>query len=83
MAPAADDRRSRSRWFPRHVLPVHPGVYECGVVITSSQRHLFLWALPWDGVGFLVPCPMVVKQWRGLARRPTTAAMKVQGAAPR
>jgi hypothetical protein len=29
-----------------------------------------MWVLEWDGKGFKVPMPMMVKQWRGLAKRP-------------
>lgn len=62
------DKRKRTRWFPRNTPPVRPGVYECGVRWTSAMRHPVLWHLEWDGKGFLVPVPMVVHQWRGLAR---------------
>jgi hypothetical protein len=34
------------------------------------MRSLVLWELEWDGKGFLVPMPMVVHQWRGLAKPP-------------
>lgn len=60
--------KGKSRWFPRSVSPVHHGIYECGVVITSMQRGLFSWHLEWDGNGFIVPCPMVVKKWRGVTK---------------
>ena len=60
----------RSRWFPVKVRPVHHGMYECGVWVTSAQKKLFLWDLEWDGIGFLVPCPMVAKYWRGLKHQP-------------
>jgi hypothetical protein len=65
----AKAKPNRARWRPRNVNPKKPGMYECGVRITSSQPKLFLWELEWDGVGFLVPFPMVVHQWRPLAER--------------
>lgn len=64
----------RSRWFRRNDPPTIPGTYECGVKLTSSARRLILWDLEWDGRGFVVPCPMEVHQWRGLAHRPRRAA---------
>ena len=64
------DKRKRTPWFPRTTPPVHPGRYECGVRWTSAMRSLVLWELEWDGKGFLVPMPMVVHQWRGLAGKP-------------
>jgi len=67
------DRRRRTPWFPRDVKPVHHGTYECAVRISSSVPAL-LWQLDWDGVGFLVPFPMVVLHWRGLVKRPTGVA---------
>ena len=65
-----DDKRKRTQWFPRNTPPVRPGVYECGVRWTSAMRQLVLWDLHWDGKGFLVPMPMVVHSWRGLAAKP-------------
>lgn len=65
----AEDKRRRTRWFKHDELPTRHGTYECLVMITSSAP-LFHWDLPWDGVGFIVPTPMVVKFWRGLAKRP-------------
>lgn len=56
--------KGRTKWFPRHITPVRNGEYECLVRITSSAP-LFRWQLPWDGHGFLVPFPMVVRFWRG------------------
>lgn len=66
------DRRRRTGWFPRSINPVHIGTYECAVMLTSSAP-LFRWQLEWDGRGFLVPVPMVVKRWRGLVKRPADA----------
>lgn len=63
------DRRRRTPWFPRDTKPVHRGTYECAVKISSSVPPL-LWPLAWDGVGFLVPFPMMVLRWRGLVKRP-------------
>lgn len=59
---------SRTKWFPRSAHPVRNGAYECMVQISRSVP-LLLWELEWDGKGFLVPCPMVVKSWRGLTRK--------------
>ena len=59
--------KGRTKWFPRDVRPVRPGVYECAVRWTS-RMPLALWMLEWDGVGFLVPIPMEVHQWRGLTK---------------
>lgn len=60
--------KGRTMWFPRHVQPVRSGVYECVVRISYSVPPI-LWNLEWDGVGFLVPCAMVVERWRGLTKR--------------
>ena len=67
------DRRRRTPWFQRDTKPVHRGTYECAVKISSGVPTL-LWQLEWDGVGFLVPFPMVVLYWRGLVRRPADVA---------
>lgn len=64
------DKRKRTPWFSRNTPPVRPGLYECGVYWTSAMPTLALWMLEWDGKGFKVPIPMVVKKWRGLAARP-------------
>ena len=64
------DKRKRTLWFLRNTPPVHLGRYECGVRWTSAMPSLVLWGLEWDGKGFLVPIPMVVHQWRGLAKQP-------------
>lgn len=66
------DERKRTPWFPRTTPPMRPGRYECGVRFTSAIPNLVLWQLEWDGKGFLVPMPMVVHQWRGLAEQPKT-----------
>lgn len=51
--------------------PARPGWYECAVRLCGLQRGLIVWGLlEWDGVGFRVPVPMVVKLWRGLRARP-------------
>jgi hypothetical protein len=65
---AAVPHQAKTRWFKRHEHPVRNGLYECAVRISNMQSVLFLWNLEWDGKGFLVPCPMVVVQWRGLKR---------------
>jgi hypothetical protein len=64
------DKRKRTPWFPRNTPPVRHGFYECGVRWTSAMPTLCMWVLEWDGKGFKVPMPMMVKQWRGLAKRP-------------
>ena len=70
----------KTKWFPRDTQPTRPGLYKCAVLITSAQKSLINWGLlEWDGVGFLVPCPMIVKQWRGLRHKPSNAG--VSGAA--
>jgi hypothetical protein len=56
-------------WYPRHTQPVRNGHYECAVLVTSSAPQI-LFDLEWDGIGFLVSCPMVVTHWRGLAADP-------------
>lgn len=71
--------KGRTKWLPRHVHPVRPGFYECGVLICSAQRTLMLTRLEWDGVGFLVPFPMVVRQWRGMTKKAHDAALAGQG----
>lgn len=68
-----NDRRRRTPWFPRDIKPAHQGEYECAVKISSSVPAL-LWRLKWDGIGFLVPFPMVVLSWRGLVKRPPGVA---------
>jgi hypothetical protein len=65
--------KGRTRWFPRGVAPVRLGEYECLVQISRSLPNL-LWRLEWDGIGFLVPCPMIVNHWRGQTR----AAKKIK-----
>lgn len=60
--------KGRTKWFPRRVGPVRPGVYECAVKFSSSVP-MMLWKLEWDGTGFLVPIPMVVYWWRGMTKK--------------
>lgn len=60
--------KGKTKWYPRHVHPVRNGIYECAVRI-SSTAPLFLWMLEWDGAGFLVPFPMVVRKWRGQTKK--------------
>lgn len=68
-----------TRWFllSRDGYPVRPGVYQCGVRLYSSSPVMG-WDLEYDGVGFLVPCPMIVHQWRGMTKRAHQAASKDQ-----
>jgi hypothetical protein len=55
--------KGKTRWYPRHIHPVRDGTYECLVRIMGGlHTH---WMLEWDGSGFRVPAPMVVKKWRG------------------
>jgi hypothetical protein len=58
--------KGKTKWFPRKINPVRNGTYECVVLIA---RCLFNWKLEWDGHGFLVPFPMVVKHWRGQTKK--------------
>ena len=64
----------KTQWYPYHmpkmphVAPVRHGTYECAVRISRAVPPL-LWPLKWDGVGFLVPFPMVVLRWRGQTKR--------------
>lgn len=67
--------KGRTRWFPRDVHPVRHGEYQCLVRISSSVP-LIDWRLQWDGVGFIVPFPMVVHYWRGLTKSAAKAAQK-------
>lgn len=67
--------KGRTKWFPRHVHPVRSGEYECAVEISRSVP-LALWVLEWDGVGFRVPFPMRVYQWRGMTKQAHYAARK-------
>jgi hypothetical protein len=73
------DRRKRTPWFKAtNVRPVHKGEYECSIKISSSVPAM-LWKLEGDGIGFLVPIPMVVQFWRGLAKKPARAAAQIGG----
>jgi hypothetical protein len=45
------------------------------VRFTSAIPSLVVWELEWDGKGFLVPIPMVVYQWRDLAKKPNLDAL--------
>ncbi len=61
--------KGRTKWYKTKVTyPERVGWYECGVMITSAQKNLFSWMLYYDGVGFLVPIPMVVHFWRGMTK---------------
>ncbi len=61
--------KGRTKWFKtKDTYPVRVGEYECGVMITSMQKNLFLWRLHFDGKGFLCPVPMRVPMWRGLTK---------------
>lgn len=73
--------KGRTKWFKRDkCLPVRPGVYECGVIITSAQRNLFLMKLEFDGVGFLVDVPLIrVVVWRGMTKTAHDSAMSAGG----
>ena len=67
--------KGRTQWFPRHINPARVGEYECAVQITSSAPCI-LWRLHFDGLGFRVPAPMIVRQWRGLTKKAHDAALK-------
>ena len=58
--------KGKTKWFPNRMRPVRNGVYECIVRFGGGQ---FLWMLKFDGVGFLVPFPMQVVQWRGQTKK--------------
>ena len=64
--------KGRTKWFPQNIKPVRNGMYECAVQISRSLPTL-RWMLEWDGIGFLVPCPMVVYNWRGLTKKAAAA----------
>lgn len=66
---------TKTKWFPRYIEPLRVGEYECAVRITTIAP-LILWRLRWDGVGFRVPVPMRVVQWRGLTKEAHSAALK-------
>ena len=68
----ATHKGRRTPWFSRDQWPVNHGFYECHAKITSSAPP-FKFDLEWDGVGFLVPFPMVIVRWRGLKHRPRGA----------
>ncbi len=57
-----------TRWYPRSTPPVRRGLYECAAQISRSVPPI-RWMLEWDGVGFLVPCPMAVLRWRGRTKK--------------
>lgn len=64
----------KTKWLERETPPTRPGLYECAVLLCGLQRGLINWGLlEWDGKGFLVPCPMVVRKWRGLRHKPSNA----------
>lgn len=65
-----------TRWHLRETPPVRPGEYECFVRICPGGYVIWPEKLYWDGAGFLVPFPMVVKQWRGLTKQGHDAALK-------
>ena len=60
--------KGRTRWYPRNIHPFRNGHYECAVRISRSLP-LIPWMLEWDGVGFVVPCPMEVHMWRGMTKK--------------
>ena len=61
----------KTKWFSRTEPPTINGLYECQVRLCGLQRGLVQWGLlEWDGKGFIVPCPMIVRMWRGLRRKP-------------
>lgn len=58
--------KGKTRWFPRDIRPVRKGSYEC--IVRLAGRVYVTWMLEWDGIGFVVPIPMVVLKWRGQTR---------------
>lgn len=73
--------KGKTRWYQQGVDPVRRGFYECAVQISRSLPCI-LWSLEWDGIGFLVPCPMIVRQWRGQTLKAFRATVNTQGEAP-
>lgn len=61
--------QGRTRWFPVGIKPAREGFYEC-IIRVPGMPFFVIWGnkLYWDGVGFLVPIPMMVRQWRGQTR---------------
>lgn len=68
--------KGRTRWYPRSTPPARPGAYECFARIAGGAFVIWPDKLHWDGTGFLVPFPMVVKQWRGLTKKAHAEALK-------
>ena len=60
--------KGKTRWFPCSIHPLRHSNYECVVQISRTVSPM-LWTLPWDGIGFIVPVPMIVHRWRGQTRR--------------
>ena len=61
-------------WVPRHIEPVRNGFYDCVVRIPGGL--VTFWRLEWDGIGFKVPMPMIVREWRGLTKSAAHQAAK-------
>jgi hypothetical protein len=66
--------KGRTRWYGPGLRPVRVGFYECHVRIMGGARGC--WMLEWDGIGFLVPFPMVVLHWRGMTKAAHRATSK-------
>ena len=71
--------KGRTRWYPRSISPVRHGAYECVVRIPGGLVCIWPDKLVWDGVGFLVPMPMGVRQWRGMTKAAHREAIGQEG----
>ena len=60
--------KGRTKWYPRHIVPVRHGAYECFVRVAGGLHTVWPEPLQYDGKGFLVPLPMGVIKWRGLTK---------------
>ena len=74
--------KGRTRWYPRHITPVRHGAYECHVRLPGGVRTIWSGPLYFDGVGFLVPMPMMVLHWRGMTKAAHKDATPPTGAQP-
>ena len=57
-----------TKWFNRSDKLVRHGYYECFCRIAGGAFAIWREKLYWDGIGFKVPIPMMVLQWRGLKK---------------
>jgi hypothetical protein len=77
-------KKGRTRWrlLIRDGYPIRPGMYECGIRLSRSLP-VMAWDLEYDGIGFLVPVPMMVLQWRGLTKKAHDAALAAANSSPK